>query len=32
MGYSLEPKYRKNVKVMVFCHLLRNLEINMVEN
>ena len=30
MGYSLEPKYRRYVQEMAFCHLQENLEINMV--
>ena len=30
--YSLKPKYRKYVMVMVICHLQEHLEINMVKN
>ena len=32
MRYSTEPKFRKYLKGYVFCHLLENLEINMVKN
>ena len=32
MSYSLEPKYRKYVQDMDFCHLQENLEKNMEEN
>ena len=32
MRYSLEPKYRKYVQGMAFCHLQENLEINMARN
>ena len=32
MRYSTEPRFRKYVKVMAFCHLQKNLVINMVKN
>ena len=32
MRYSLEPKNIYMLKDMAFCHLLDNLEINMVKN
>ena len=32
MRYSTEPRFRKYVKAMVFCHLQENLVINMVKN
>ena len=32
MGYSLEPNIENMYKVMAFCHLLENLEINIVKN
>ena len=32
MRYSTEPRLKNMLKVMVFCHLLENLEINMVKN
>ena len=31
MKYSTEPKYRQYVKVVAFCHLQENLEINMIK-
>ena len=32
MRYSIEPKFIKYVKDYGFCHLLKNLVINMVKN
>ena len=32
MRYSTEPKYRKYLKVMAFCHLQENLVTDMVKN
>ena len=32
MRYSIEPRFRKHVKGMVFCLLQENLEINIVKN
>ena len=32
MRYSIELKYRNMLKVMDFCHLQENLQINMVKN
>ena len=32
MRYSLEPRRRKYVEGLVFCHLQEHLEMNMVKN